>query len=167
MSGWPRARRCTSPTRCAWGCGARRGVRAVQRLQLRYEWSYLLLAVDPLAGSLRWRWLERMNKDCLLPVLAEWALSCVVSDGAPAHKARVTGEPPARRVPLPPYSPELNPAERAFEEVRRLEEGRVYEELAAKREAVERYLQEIAADPERIRSLCGWDWIRDNLQARQ
>ena len=29
----------------------------------------------------------------------------------------------------PPYSPELNPAERVFEEVRRWVEGRVYESL--------------------------------------
>lgn len=146
---------------------ARRGFKPVQRLQLRYEWSYLLLAVDPLSGTLRWRWLERMNKDHLRPVLAEWGLECVVWDGAPAHKAKVMRELPTKRVLLPPYSPELNPAERVFEEIRRRTEGRVYEDLAAKREVVDAYLRELAADPARVRSLCGWDWIRQNLQARQ
>ena len=146
---------------------ASRGVKPVQRLQLRYEWSYMLLAVDPLEGSLRWRWLERMNQDHLRPVLAEWALECVVWDGAPAHRARVMRQLPTKRVQLPPYSPELNPAERVFEEVRRRVEGRVYGDLAAKREVVERYLRELAADPEQVKSLCGWDWIRENLQIRQ
>ncbi len=131
---------------------ARRGFKPVQRLQLRYEWSYLLLAVEPLAGSLRWRWLPRMNKDHLRPVLAEWALECVVWDGAPAHKARVMRTLPTRRVQLPPYSPELNPAERVFEEVRRRVEGRVYGDLAAKREVVERYLRELAPIPSRSRA---------------
>ena len=37
----------------------RRGLPVVQRLQLRYQWSYWLLAVDPRAGTLRWCWLER------------------------------------------------------------------------------------------------------------
>ena len=144
---------------------ARRGVKPVQRLQLRYEWSYLLLAVDPLAGSLRWRWVERMGKDHLLPAVREWGLGCVVWDGAPAHRAKAMGELPTKRVPLPPYSPELNPAERVFEEVRRHVEGRVYESLRAKREAAEEYLKPLAADPELVRRLCGWAWIREALDA--
>ena len=32
---------------------------------------------------------------------------------------------------------------------------------------VERYLRALAADPERVRSLCGSDRIRENLEARQ
>ena len=145
---------------------ARWGVKPVRRLQLRYEWAYLLLAVDPLEGSLKWRWIERMNKGHLLPVLREWRLGCVVWDGAPAHKARGIVELPTARVPLPPYSPELNPAERIFEELRRHVEGRVYDDLKAKREEAEVYLKELGTDPERVRSLCGWGWIRQSLQAR-
>ncbi len=102
-----------------------------------------------------------------MPVLAEWRLECVVWDGAPAHKAKVMRELPTKRVQLPPYSPELNPAERVFEEIRRRTEGRVYQDLAARREEVDAYLRELAADPQRVKSLCAWDWIRQNLQARQ
>ncbi len=116
---------------------ARRGVEPVQRLQLRYEWSYLLLAVDPVAGSLEWRWGERMNEDRLLRVLREWALRCVVWDGAPAHKAKVIGGLPTKRMPLPPYSPELSLAERVFGEIRRRAEGRAYADLGSKREAAD------------------------------
>jgi len=145
---------------------AKRGVKPVQRLQLRYEWAYLLLAVDPIAGSLRWEWVGRMSKEHLLPVLREWALRCVVWDGAPAHKAKAMAELPTARVPLPPYSPELNPAERVFGEVRRRVEGEVYDTLGAKKEAAEEYLRELAAEPDRVRSLCGWGWIRAALDAR-
>lgn len=142
---------------------APRGVKVVQRVQLKYEWMYLLLAVDPLRGTLRWAWTERMNADALLPVLKRWNLRCVVWDGAPAHKSRAMDELATARVPLPPYSPELNPAERVFEEVRRRVEGRVYESVEAKQHVAERYLHELQTDPERVRRLCGWTWICDAL----
>lgn len=48
---------------------APRGVRVVQKVQLVYQWSSLLLAVDPRQGHLRWEWIERMNTASVLPVL--------------------------------------------------------------------------------------------------
>ncbi len=142
---------------------APRGVKVRQALQLRYAWRYLLLAVGPLAGTLRWAWLERLTQDHLRPVLADWALDCVVWDGAGSHRGKRLRDLPTRRVLLPPYAPELNPAERIFEEIRRRVEGLVYESLDAKEAAVERYLTELAADPARVRRLCAWTWIADAL----
>ncbi len=46
---------------------APRGVKVVQPLQLRYEWAYLLLAVNPLSGSLKWKWIERMKQEQIKP----------------------------------------------------------------------------------------------------
>jgi transposase len=44
----------------------------------------------------------------------------VVLDNAPCHRRKDIGEIPGLTVLfLPPYSPELNPAERFFEELRR------------------------------------------------
>jgi hypothetical protein len=144
---------------------APRGVKVVQRLQLTYEWSYLLLAVDPLRGKLRWSWVKRMNVEHLLPVLREWALPCVVWDGAPAHRAKTMQELDTVRVRQPSYSPEVNPAERIFEEVRRWSEGEVYESVEAKQEAAEVYLYYLDRNPDLIRELCGWEWIRETLHA--
>jgi hypothetical protein len=67
-------------------------------------------------------------------------------------------------VELPPYSPELNPAERVFEAIRRYVEGDVYATLAEKQAKVERYLRELDADPTRLRSLAGWHWIHHALE---
>lgn len=54
---------------------APKGVEVVQPLQLRYEWVYLLLAVNPQTGELlKWRWIERMRQEHIKPVLSEWAL---------------------------------------------------------------------------------------------
>ncbi len=38
-------------------------------------------------------------------------------------------------------------------------EGQVYGRVAAKQADVEAYLQEVAADPARVRRLCGWAWL--------
>ena len=143
---------------------APKGVKVVQRVQVEYAWRYLLLAVAPLVGAIRWVWIERMRQEHLRPVLEDWQLAGVVWDGAPSHKGQQVTELGMKRVPLPPYSPELNPAERVFEELRARLEGKVYDSLDAKQAEAERYLQELAADPERVQQLCGWQWIRDALQ---
>lgn len=147
-------------TRRVWG---RRGIKVRQRLQLRYEWAYLFAAVDARAGTIWWDWVDTMKAIDLQPVVAEVRardlLDGLVWDGAPSHAdadIRAVGLP---LVALPPYSPELNPAERLFEEVRRHVEGTVYATLADKVDAVQAFLQDLDADPARVRSLCGWDWL--------
>ena len=147
-------------SRRVWG---RRGVKVRQRLQLRYDWWYLFAAVDGQAGTVSWTWLDSMKAVDLVPLMealrANAPLDAVVWDGASSHRddaVRAVGVP---LIDLPPYSPELNPAERLFEEVRRHTEGRVYATLADKVAAVNAFLDELDADPARVRSLCGWDWI--------
>ena len=142
---------------------APRGVKIVQPVQLEYRWHYLLLAVAPLAGTIRWAWIDRMRHEALLPVLQEWEPACLVWDGAPSHRGKQVAALAMTRIALPPYSPELNPAERIFEEIRARTEGVVYESLEAKRAVAEAYLQELGRDPERVTRLCGWSWIRDAL----
>jgi transposase len=125
----------------------------------------LVLAVSPLSGEIKWEWIERMRQEYIRPVLQEWALEAVVWDKAPSHRAKSLAKLGTIRVFLPSYSPELNPAERIFEEVRRHLEGKVYESLPDKREEVEIYLKKLAADPERVKSLCGWGWLRESLES--
>jgi DDE superfamily endonuclease len=144
---------------------APRGVKVTQRLQLTYHWAYLLLAVDPRAGTLRWRWLERCRAGPIRDTLAVWAPSAIIWDGHGAHRAKLLADLPTTRVRLPPYSPELNPAERVFEEIRRRTEGRLYDTVADKQARTEAYLADLAADPARVRHLCGWSWLTAALDA--
>ena len=147
-------------SRRVWG---RRGVKVRQRLQLRYDWWYLFAAVDGQAGTVSWTWVDSMKAADLVPLMealrANAPLDALVWDGAASHRddaVRAVGVP---LIPLPRYSPELNPAERLFEEVRRQVEGRVYATLADKVAAVNAFLDELDADPARVRRLCGWDSI--------
>ncbi|MDP8921465.1 MAG: transposase, partial [Chloroflexota bacterium] len=146
--------------RRVWG---RRGVKVRQRLQLRDEWAYLVAAVDGRAGVIWWDWLPSMKAEDLRPVVAEvrarGLLDALVWDGAPSHADPAVHAVGLPLVALPPYSPELNPAERLFEEVRRRVEGRTYATLADKVDAVEAFLRELDADPARVRQLCGWAWL--------
>lgn len=150
-----RTRRVLAPT----------GVKVVQRVQLEYRWRYLLLAVVPLTGAMRWAWIERMRQADLVPVLEAWQVRCMVWDGAPSHRGKQVQTLDLARVALPSYSPELNPAERVFEEIRARTEGVVYASLDAKQAVAEAYLQELKADPERVKRLCGWTWLRTALDA--
>ena len=129
---------------------APRGVEVAQRLQLTYAWASLLLAVDPRAEALR-------------ATLVDWAPDALVWDGHGAHRAQLLADLPTRRVGLPPYSPELNPAERVFQELRRRLEGRTYATVADKQAIADACLTELAADPDRVRHLCGWAWLTDAL----
>jgi len=88
----------------------------------------------------------------------------VVGDHAAFHKAKEVGEVGLRRIYQPPYSPELNPAEQVFAEVRRWVEGRRYERIEAKKMAVEAVLRRLEAE-EKVSSLVGRRHIRQALHA--
>jgi transposase len=113
----------------------------------------------PLTGEIRWAWIERMRQEQLRPVLEDWELACVVWDGAPSHKGKQIAALATTRIALPAYSPELNPVERVFEEIRARVEGVVYESLDATQAEAERYLKELQDDPERVKQLCRWAWL--------
>ncbi len=150
-------------TRRVW---ASVGVKVVQAVEYAYQWQYLVLAVNGLTGRLWWDWTSGMTSQALAGVVAQWGdqgLSAVVWDRARGHGGTVYEAIPVQRIEQPAYSPELNPAERVFEWLRSQIEGVVYGTLEAKREAVERALNDLNASPERIRRLAGWAWIRDAL----
>jgi hypothetical protein len=61
------------------------------------------------------------------------------------------------------FSPLLNPAERIFEYLRDKVEGEVYGTIDAKKQAVEAKLEKLAAAPDKVRCLAGWEWIRRSV----
>ncbi|HZU76051.1 MAG TPA: transposase [Dehalococcoidia bacterium] len=146
---------------------APRGVKIRQTVELRYAWRYVVLAVDGLSGALHWQWTTSMNGAALTAVLAAWkeaGMPGLVWDGAGAHKSKAVRAVGLPTVIQPAAAPQLNPAERVFAAVRRRVEGRRYASLADTMAAVEDFLTELAAAPDRIRALAGWPWIRDTLQ---
>jgi len=78
----------------------------------------------------------------------------VVSGHAAFYKAEAAGEGGCGGYIKPSYSPELNPAERVFEAVRRWVQGRRYERIEAKQAAVEVVSRRLEAE-EKVSSLVG------------
>ena len=149
---------------------APRGVKVCQKVELKHEWAYLNLAVNGLAGVLYWEWTPNMKQGAIAGVVEaskEKGVRAIVWDRAPSHRAQKVADVGVTLISLPPYSPQLNPAERVFEELRRQVEGHVYGSIERKKEAVEHELQRLAADPERVKSLAGWDWIREAVAQAQ
>jgi transposase len=147
---------------------APRGVKIRQPVEMEYEWEYLNLAINGLEGTLLWEWTPDMKANSIAGVverLKEDGAQAIVWDRAPGHRGQQVKDVGVALIEQPPYSPELNPAERMFEELRRAVEGKVYGDIEKKKEAVEQELQRFAAGPKRVKSLAGWSWIQESVRS--
>ena len=100
-------------------CWTLRGVKLRHKVQIRYVWRYLLLGVSA-SGTLLWQWIDRCRKEEITEVIVGWhndeQVGAIVWDNAPSHRANHTRSAGVPLIPLPAYAPELNPAERVFED---------------------------------------------------
>jgi hypothetical protein len=141
-------------------------VKVVQAVEFKHEWAYLNLAVNGLTGTLHWDWAENMKGVSIAPIVKGWIekrVSAIIWDGARGHHGPAYEGIEVPLIQQPPYSPELNPAERVFEYLRDHVEGRVYGTLTARKRAIETELETLAAHPESVKRLAGWGWIRQAL----
>jgi len=75
---------------------------------------------------------------------------------------------------LPAYSPELNPVERFFEELRRRIANRIFNRIANRifnslselEEALLEVIDEYFQDKEKVHRLCGYSWIIEQIQTQ-
>ncbi len=148
-----------------WG---RCGVRLRQRVQRRRAYRSLFVVVDVRTGRVWYRWIASMTGDAFCGVVrgAEQTteIGAIVWDGAPGHTDHRVARIGLPLIALPPYSPELNPAERLFEAIRAEIEGEVYADLEAKCARVDAILARWDAHPEQVQSLVGWHWVLDALE---
>jgi len=147
-----------------------KGVRALGKQQIGYEYLYLYVALKPYTGELFAMFLPRLDKQCFGIFAKERSKSLKkktlwVMDGASAHRL----EQENRLLELqkiPPYAPELNPVERFFEELRRQLKFRLFETLEEAEQCLSEILQGFYNDVERVKSLTLFPYItyaRNNL----
>jgi hypothetical protein len=92
----------------------------------------------------------------------------MVVDGASSHVAKALVVPENIRLHrLPGYSPELNPQEHLWDEIREKEfPNRVFSDMSGVVRTLETGLPRLASDRDRVRSICAWPWIVSlNLKA--
>lgn len=101
-----------------------KGKRPIVRLQHRFEWLYLWAFINPQSGQSLWYILPRVGVEAYSLVLADFAKTIaasrdkhilLVQDRAGWHTSKRLVIPLGiEPVFLPPYSPELQPAERLW-----------------------------------------------------
>lgn len=134
------------------------------------EYTYAYAAVSPSDGSLVWMLAAQMDTVNMSAFLEHVGQSypdefvLMVFDGAPSHRSLGLCAPDNMAfVRLPAYSPELNPAERLWEELREKEfANRVFGSLGAAIAQAARGLARLKRNPSFLQSLTGWDWILES-----
>lgn len=159
--------RINKPKRC-W---CPKGIRPTVPCQRIREYTYAYAAVCPHDGDMVSLVLPYANTDCMNIFLQEVSLRypdnyiIMIADCAAWHRSKTLILPDNIEIfPLLPYSPELNPTENIWDEVR--EKG-FKNELFNSMSAVENKLCDTLADlendKERVKSITGWKWITSNV----
>lgn len=148
-------------------CWAPAPYRPVVGLALVREFRYEYAAVSPWSGDLDFMTAEKMNTDSMNTFLAQVREAhhndfiVMILDGASSHKAKDLVVPTNMSlVLLPPYSPELNPAEYIWNMLRGEHfANQVFDSLDAATRQAERGLEEMAGNKAAVRQLTNWPWI--------
>ena len=119
-----------------------KGVRPLGRMNIGYEFGYLSVAINPLAGEVCGLILPNMKIFRLSIFIKEFrvwlkeggiaeAATRLILDGAGSSKSAKVDDGDVEKELLPPYSPELNPVGRFFQELRRKLKNKVFETYEA------------------------------------
>jgi len=142
-----------------------RGFRPPWLVQDRYEWLWLYAAVEPLTGDSFFLLLPYVNSECLQLFLNKFAdyvkddrVGCVL-DGHGSHVSEGVRWPEhVIQMPLPPYSPELNPAEAVFRHLRAELSNRIFDNLDELEAAITAALRPFWDQPAKLQRLVGYPW---------
>jgi transposase len=153
-------------------CWAPAPQRPMVNLALVREFKYEYAAVSPWDGDLDYLTTDKMNTNNMSLFLDQVSKShgqdfiVMVLDGASSHKCKDLKVPEnITLVFLPPYSPELNPAEQIWNILRRnYFANRVFDSLNAATLQAETGLRNMSCDRNGLRSLTNWPWINAILK---
>ena len=146
---------------------APRGQRPIARGHHRYEWFYVTAFVSPATGESFWYLSTGVDKELFADTLALFAreagagrdrIIILVLDGAGWHTEPLAVPEGIRLVHLPPYTPELQPAETLWAHVDEPIVNKHFNTLADLDAAVAEQCVALNADRERVRGQAGFHW---------
>lgn len=148
-------------------CWAPEGVRPDVPVQIVREYTYGFVAVSPHDGTMDSLILPEVNTQTMTIFLAEVAsrhseeFILMFMDQAGWHRALDLVIPKnIRLIWLPPYSPQCNPVEHIWDEIReKWFPNRVFQSLDAMEDILCDALQTLENDKKRVNSLTGFKWI--------
>ena len=148
---------------------ARRGTRPRAPKDCRYAWAYLFGAICPARATGAALVMPYANTEAMCRHRAEIAKAVspgahalLVLDGAGWHSTKELVLPPnITLLPLPPYSPELNPVENIWQFLRQNRlANRLFDSYEAIVDACCEAWNALLANPERIASITSRDWAQ-------
>lgn len=153
-------------------CWALRGQRVVLAREQRYEWEYVYGAVEVVEGLAQFQFLPSVSLALSRGFLQQIAASdpqaehVVIWDQAGFHPRPGDAGLPARihLLPLPPYSPELNPVEGLWDQTQDVTSNRHFADLDQLEEALTQALRPFWETPARVLSLVH-HWLHDQANA--
>lgn len=159
--------RITDPRRC-W---APYPVRPLCKAMLTREYTYAYAAVSITDGALDTLILPAANTACMQLFLTEIAARhpndriVMIADGAGWHRSTQLAIPDNMYfLKLPPYSPELNPVENLWDELREKFFGNlVFNSIQSLEAHLETSLHKFESETEKVQSIVQWPWIINSL----
>lgn len=134
----------------------------------RYEWGYLYGFVEPETGKFFSLFADSVNTDMMSEALARFAAYAQVGpkrqvvlaiDNAGWHVAKELKIPEGIHLCyLPPYSPELQPAERLWPLVNEATANRAFKSMDELDEAVSKRVAQLERQPDLVRAHTHWHW---------
>ena len=154
-------------------CWGLRGHRVVKPAQQKYQWGYVYGALDVVRGGGQFCFLPSVRQDLTLLFLQQIARSdpeaehVVIWDQAGFHHVPQDPRLPPRMhlLPLPPYSPELNPIEKLWDVAKDRIANRVFDTLEQIETALAEALRPYWESPQPALRLAGSGWLQTRANA--
>lgn len=143
------------------------GKRTVYQNQQEYANRYLYTAIDPISGEtfhmMEFGDAATDETDLFLSALQERFPNdhlVIVWDRAPFHRSQSLKKKDMTFISLPSYSPQLNPVERFFGEMRKFTANKIFREgINALSKTVEDAVLTLSKAKDTIKTLTRYDWI--------
>ena len=148
------------------------GVKPIEAWQWKFKAFWLYGAVEPATGEAFFLEFSHVDSDCYQRFLDEFAqafpdsLNILQVDNGRFHKSKKL-KLPDNIVLLfqPPYCPELNPAERVWEHLKKGLKWALFESIKALHDRVDELLAQLTSDI--IASLTGYPFILEALSEQE
>lgn len=144
-----------------------KGIRPSGSMKIGYQWGYLYAAINPKEGLLQAWLMPDMQQNTFQYFLQDFAKkakakSLLILDGAPAHRSKLELPENINLKLLPAYSPELNPVERLFQELRKSLSNQVFDSIMAVETVLVQALEPYFQDQQKLIQLTLYPWMKDD-----
>ena len=148
-------------------CWCKKPLRPLVKAMLSHQYVYAYAAVSPQDGKLDSLVLPEVNGQWMQEFITEVAGRypseniVMVVDGAGWHKSKSFQMPANLKLLfLPPYSPELNPQEHIWDELReKCFHNKTFDSLDLLEDHLVESLKDLETQNVTVKSIAGWEWI--------